>query len=239
MRNRHEACALARSWFDATGVSRLVGAATREALLDAAVPQTYAKGQLFYRRGDAVTHLHVLLEGTVEVALDGPDGRHMVCWYFAPGHWMGLIPLLDGEGSIHDYRAHTDVAALAVPRGSFLRAIDQDPRFGKLCLRMLSKRSRSLFEIQAADVLLPLRVRVIRLLLMLTDQQQTAATEDGGIDLRFTQEHISALLGVSRQSLNRELSTLQSEGLIALAYSRIRVTDVGAMRASIPETLAL
>ena len=46
------------------------------------------------------------------------------------------------------------------------------------------------------------------------------------IDLKLTQEEFADMLGVTRQSLNRELKTLEKQGLISIAYSCITLHDV-------------
>ena len=44
------------------------------------------------------------------------------------------------------------------------------------------------------------------------------------------------MLGVSRQSLNRELRALEAEGRISLAYARIRLLDIPALKAAASKT---
>jgi hypothetical protein len=38
------------------------------------------------------------------------------------------------------------------------------------------------------------------------------------------------MLGVTRQSINRELRPLQTQGIITMAYSKITVLDLAALR---------
>ena len=57
------------------------------------------------------------------------------------------------------------------------------------------------------------------------------------IGLRFTEDDFAATIGVSRQSLNRELRGLEAEGIITLAYSRIGLRDVDSLRAAATDIL--
>lgn len=227
---------LARTLFEASGVSERVAASTVDRLLEVADLRTYARGQVICLLGEVVTHLHVFLEGTVEVSTEDADGDRAVCWYMGPGHWLGLISVLDGKPSPHNYLAHTDTSALLIPRPLFLDAMADDPKLARLCISILCKRARRLFGQQAADILLPLRARIARLLLMLHAQWGNAGPDDRDLGLKFSQDDFAAMLGVSRQSLNRELRALEAEGRISLAYARIRLLDIPALKAAASKT---
>ena len=54
--------------------------------------------------------------------------------------------------------------------------------------------------------------------------------------MKFTQEDFTAMLGISRQSLNRELRVMEAEGIIAVAYSRITLCDLAALRRAVAAT---
>lgn len=222
---------LARRLLDTTGVSRHVAASTLDALLAGSTFRTYRKGQTIYRKGDAETQLLLLLTGTVEASTGNAEGRRTICWYLGAGHWLGLIAMLDEQGSVHDIRAHADTTALAIPRPLFLEALANDANLGIVCLRILSKRSRTLYENQAADALLTLRGRIVRLLLLLHQQPAADSTGRREQGLQFVQEDFAAMLGTSRQTLNRELRSLEAEGLLSIGYLRIQLLDIPALKA--------
>ncbi|WP_416366551.1 Crp/Fnr family transcriptional regulator [Sphingomonas aurantiaca] len=52
----------------------------------------------------------------------------------------------------------------------------------------------------------------------------------GGDSVALRQEDIAAMIGVSRQTLNKALKAMEREGVIALAYARIRVVDAEGLR---------
>lgn len=230
---------LARQLFDAHGVSKHVAASTVDGLLDSAGLRTYSRGQFISRLGDAVSHLHVFLTGTVEVCVEGANGERAVSWYMGPGHWLGLISLLDGKPSPHHYIAHAATTALAIPGRAFHEAMAADPKLVTLCLRILCKRARGLFAHQTAEILLPLRGRIARMLLMMRAQWVEASPDGREIGLKISQDDFAAMLGVTRQSLNRELRSLEAEGKLALRYSRIQLLDVPALEGIVGDSFSL
>jgi CRP-like cAMP-binding protein len=149
-----------------------------------------------------------------------------------------MIPVIDGEGAIHTARAHGDTVLLHIPARSFLAALDADSRLARGCLLMLCERGRSVYGNLASEALMPLRGRLARHLVMLLDHHRTLPG-GGGVDLalQVSQEELAAMLAATRQRLNRELKALESEGIISLAYKRIRVLDRDALRLQAVETL--
>ena len=55
--------------------------------------------------------------------------------------------------------------------------------------------------------------------------------EQGGLTLRLSQDELGAMLGVSRQSVNRELRLLEQAGLIGADYNLITIRDCAALHA--------
>jgi CRP-like cAMP-binding protein len=68
------------------------------------------------------------------------------------------------------------------------------------------------------------------LLLMLVDQHGRGSQSGIEIDLKLSQDEFADMLGVTRQSLNRELKNLEKQGLISIAYSRITLVDMPALQ---------
>ena len=231
------AVVLARQSREPNGFGQ-VSPSTLDALHSVATHRTYTRGQVLFLRGDPMPELLVILSGSIEASVEDAEGRRSVLWYLGPGQWLGLISIIDDQGSVHNLRAHTDVTALGFPRQRFLDALQRDPALAMLCLNALCARSRTLYANLAAEGLLDTRARIARLLLRLFEQHGQSGEHGLEIGLRFTQDDFAAMLGVSRQSLNRELRELESAGIITLAYSRIGLRDIDALRAAATDALA-
>lgn len=202
-----------------------VSETTREQLLAAASIRRHPAGAVLSRRGEPLNELLLVLEGSLEVSMRDADGRRAICWYLAPGQWMGLIPLLDGGPAIHDLQGHSASVLLHIPRAAFSQAVHADPQLPMACLALLCERSRRLYSQQAAEVLLPLQAKVAGLLLLLAERHGREADDGLQISLRLSQNELADMLGITRQSLNRELKALEKDGLIGIAYARITLRD--------------
>jgi CRP/FNR family cyclic AMP-dependent transcriptional regulator len=217
---------LARRLFDQTGVSQRVSDETLESFLGSAVVRRQPVNATLCMRDDPLSDLLFVLEGSLEISMEGSDGRRSIVGYLGPGQWFGLISIIDGKGSVHNARSHTDTVFLQISRAVFLQAISADNGLAMLCLDVLCDRSRTIYDHMAAETLFSLRARVARRLLLMRDQYGRDSEAGIEIDLKLSQDEFSAMLGVTRQSLNRELKALEAAGVISLAYSRIRLRDL-------------
>ncbi|MNG24826.1 hypothetical protein D3C84_1095920 [compost metagenome] len=73
---------------------------------------------------------------------------------------------------------------------------------------------------------MPLPVRLAHRLLTLDARAATPAEEDGGGTLLgVSQEDLSFMLGVSRQSVNRQLKLWEEDGTLRVRYRSIELLD--------------
>jgi CRP/FNR family cyclic AMP-dependent transcriptional regulator len=212
------------------GVSARARAETLTTLLVAAHTLKLPAGRNICHRGEAVDAVVFVLEGKVEVSICTADGKRSILWFIGPGQAINLIPVIDGLPAIHDFRTHTPVVGASFPRTALLAAIDNDPGFGRALLGILCARSRTLYDHLAVEGLLSLQSRVARVLSLMIQSHGKQNAEGIVIELKLAQDELADMLGITRQSLNRELKLLEQLGAIALAYARIVVRDEAQLR---------
>jgi len=88
---------------------------------------------------------------------------------------------------------------------------------------LICSRQRSALSFMAHSIAQPIGVRLARTL-------AGAARSSGGAELHVRQEDLAAMIGVSRQTINKELKALERAGMVQLAYGRIVVRDAQRLR---------
>jgi CRP/FNR family transcriptional regulator, cyclic AMP receptor protein len=73
------------------------------------------------------------------------------------------------------------------------------------------------------------RVRVARRLLLLARGDATQARETRPV-VPVSQEALAMMLGVSRQTLSKELQALAQEGAVMLGYGRIAIASLARLQ---------
>lgn len=202
-----------------------------ERLVDAGRIEKLTRGQVLSRRGQLVTDLAIVLDGSLDVSVTSSEGKRLIQVVLESGQIMNLIPVLDDQPTIHDGSAHTDLVLLLINREAFLAESDRDPRVSRALMRILCLRSRVLYASLVEAAFLPLRVRCARVLHSLMSQYGVKRGGSIEISLKLSQEDLADMIGRTRQSVNKELKALEREGVLRMAYSHFIIVDEKALTA--------
>lgn len=182
-------------------------------------------GSVLCRLGDSLHDLFVIVEGTVSGIWLQPDGLRQVNGVLGPGQCCGVVSTVDGGPAMLEHRARTEVLLVTVPRAKWAEAEAADPVVRRNALRTLCHRTRTLYASAAVAVLLPLRERVLRMLVQLARLGRPRVTDTAPVRLVVAQDELADMLGVTRQSVNRVLRALEDEGLLRLGRGAIELPD--------------
>jgi len=186
------------------------------------------RDQPVYHQGDESGELYQLLEGAIRLCNYTPDGREVIMGEFRAGDCFGEMGLVDGLPR-HSYAVASrpsQVRVISKARFDELRA--KYPEINRELALMLSLRLRLLFEMTEDASVLNLRQRLARSIHRLAHSH--GATGSGEVrQIDISQEELARMLGVSRQSVSKELQALQQEGYIAIRYGKLQVLDLAAL----------
>jgi CRP/FNR family transcriptional regulator, cyclic AMP receptor protein len=209
-------------WFSALPL------ADRKGLVGACERQHFAAGEMLFRQGDAVPPgqgaFYGVLAGGIKASSLREDGKEAILAVLETGNWFGEISLIDGQARTHDATAAGDTEVLALARADFDRMMKR-PAFALAVCRLLAGRVRSLYGMVEDATLRSTRARVARRLLLLARGDATQA-RDPRLEVPVSHEALAMMLGVSRQTLSKELHGLVREGAIELGYGRIAIASV-------------
>lgn len=213
----------ANPWF---GALRL---ADRQVLLGAAELLRLRPGEMLFRQGDAPGGFYGLLSGTLKISSLREDGREAIFVVLEAGNWMGEISLMDHQPRTHDATALGPVEVLVVPQAVFTALMDEAP-FARAVAAMLAARVRSLYGLVEDAALRSTRARVARRLLLLARGDVTMAADDRPV-VPVSQEALAMMLGITRQTLSKELKALAALGAVELRYRRIVIASGARLKA--------
>lgn len=214
-------------WFGGMPVSE------QRALLGAAVLLRLNPGEMLFRQGDEVSGgsggFYGLLGGTLKASTLREDGREAILALLEAGNWFGEISLIDGLPRTHDATALAPAEVLAVPGRAF-QALMKRNAFARSVSLLLATRVRSLYGMVEDATLRSTRARVARRLLLLARGDASPAGDARPV-LPVSQEALAMMLGITRQTLSKELKVLVARGAIALGYGRIEIASVARLEA--------
>ncbi len=151
---------------------------------------------------------------------------------YEPGQWFGEVSLFTGAPHPYDTRAMELTDVLAVSAAAFHRLVSERPAYLMELTRLVSMRCRLALDWIDETILLPLPMRLARRLIAAKEtygQPGHRGHPAGAVSLRISQEDLSHMLGVSRQSVNRQLKQWESREILSLRYGMVTVLDHDAL----------
>jgi len=196
----------------------------RQALVDAGEVVTLRAGEMLYRKGDVGTSFLGVIAGAFKVSTLGEDGREGILAVMEPGNWFGEASLLDGLPRPHDVTAIGDSLVFVIGAPVFERLMRR-PAFARAVGALLCSRVRALYGLVEDAMLRSTRTRIARRLLSLARGDTTMAADARG-RVSVSQEALAMMLGITRQTLSKELKELVHGGVLTLGYGRIDILSL-------------
>jgi len=167
--------------------------------------------------------LYGLVSGTLKMSSLREDGREAILAVLEPGIWFGEISLIDDLPRTHDATAVGPVEVLVLPRAAF-DALMELALFARAVAQLMAGRIRLLYGIVEDATLRSTRARIARRLLLLARGDVTLSPLKRP-RVPVSQEGLAMMLGISRQTLSKELRLLADQGAIVLGYGYIEVVS--------------
>jgi len=200
-------------------------------LLEASRVRTLVKSEAVFAQGSEPLGMFRVLQGTLRVNSLGASGRQLFLTQLTSGDWFGEVPLLDGLPRTYDVRAASRADIAVLPVNAFWQIIESRPDVLLAITRLVCGRFRMVLDWAGSSILTPLPVRLANRLVSLIDR----SGNESALCLKISQEDIAQQLGVSRQSVNRQLKIWEAEGLLAVRYSAVAILDLQKLREAAQE----
>jgi CRP/FNR family transcriptional regulator, cyclic AMP receptor protein len=182
--------------------------------------KSYKRGEALFRKDDPGTHLYVVLDGSVKIALPGEFGQEALVSIMRKGDFFGELALFDGSPRSASATAMEDTRAALLARDDFLSFLESHPQAVRVLLDALAKTIRRLSDRVEDLIFLDVPSRVAKYLLDLAQQDG-----DAKLELTLTQDELAAFIGASRVSVNRVLGDLERREIIEIRRRHIVIRD--------------
>jgi CRP/FNR family cyclic AMP-dependent transcriptional regulator len=188
-----------------------------EGVAASARPVSLGRNSLLFAEGDDAADLYLVQRGRVAIVRRAADGRESVVALMERGDVFGELSLFDGGGRSAGAKAIEPTELVAVPYDVARRALVDDPRALWAVLGLLASRLRSTDDALAASMFLDVPGRTARRLLELAPGE--------GFSPPVTQEELAAMVGASRERVNKAIASFARLGWLQQADRRYRVLD--------------
>jgi len=183
----------------------------------------FPRRTLILQQGDPGHCLHIVYSGQVRVFVASETGQEMTVDILSKGDVFGEMALLSNHPRSASVMALQKTQTLVLQRAEFHRYLRDCPEIGINILEVLTNRLRATTAYASELVFRDLHGRIGRVLLGL-GERHGVTTDDGlEIDLSLTQSDLAALVGSTRESVNRTLGVYRDHGLISICGTRITI----------------
>lgn len=204
--------------------------ADRAELAAAARRRRYPRGQTVFHKDEPGETLFIVDRGSVRIYLPSPQGADLTLAVLGPGDFFGDMALLDGGPRSASAAAVEDTDTIALDRADFTALLRSRPEAAMAVLAAVARRLRDADEMAADLAFLDVAGRLAKKLLELAASQGVRRADGTLLDLSLTQEALANMLGVTRESVNRQLAIFRREGIVALDGRRFLIRDAEALR---------
>jgi CRP/FNR family transcriptional regulator, cyclic AMP receptor protein len=224
--------AQARAVIGAIGRSRLfrgVADTDLEAIAGMLRQRRFRAGETIFHEGDPGDAMHVIAAGRAKISIESPDGEEAILVTLGPGEVFGELVLLDGAPRSATAVAVEPTVTYVLTKPSFGPLIARNDAFRSAILHNVALELRRLTVHVSELHFLDLAGRLASRLARMAEEVAPGQVEDVRLGRSYTQSELAAMIGGTRQSVNRVVAELVSEGLIRVEPHDLVVFDVGRM----------
>jgi CRP/FNR family transcriptional regulator/CRP/FNR family cyclic AMP-dependent transcriptional regulator len=193
--------------------------------------RSYRHGDILFRQGDPGDSLHIVIEGQLKVYVAAESGDEILVAILGPGDCVGELSLIDGEPRSATVESISTTRTIVVPRSEFQRAIHANTQMMEALVNTLADRLRQTTTLAADLAFLDLRGRLAKKLLDLAEEHGRA-TPRGAVEITvpLTQFDLAAMMGVTRESISKQIGWFEQVGAIERRGRRILIVDRELLR---------
>jgi CRP/FNR family cyclic AMP-dependent transcriptional regulator len=181
---------------------------------------TLKRGAALFAKGDPGLSLYAVISGSVKMSISSADGRNAILNIIGSGEIFGEIALLDGGVRSSDAIANTNCELFVIDRREFIPFVRSQPALAMKFIELLCGRLRRTSDQVEQIILQNLPGRLASALIRLSEKHKL---EPAGRTIAITQQEISEMVGMTRESINKQLRAWAARSWVRLEHGAIVV----------------
>ena len=186
----------------------------------------YPAGSYICHRGDKLDAWTGVVGGLVKLSVISTVGKSITFASIGNGGWFGEGTVLKDEPRKYDLVALRSTRLALMTRPTFMWLFENSVGFNRFLVTQLNERMGQFIATIEYDRMHDPTARVARNIAWLFNP---ILYPGAGNHIEITQEELALLAGVSRQSANKSLKTLEEAGLVRLERRGLTVLDVDGL----------
>ncbi len=181
------------------------------------------KKDLLFMEGDSANFLYIIESGKIKVFKSNEFGKEYIIDIYKTGDFIGYASLMKSCSQEESAIAIENSKITLIPKDDFLKLLYNNKEVCSVFIRLMST---NYFEMEKRLLNLAYdsaRKRVAEALLFVSKKYQKDDKHESPFSME--RENISAIAGISRESVSRTLTYFKKEGLIVGNNNDIQILD--------------
>ena len=188
------------------------------------------RGSVLFAEGESARGVYILRTGSAIVSISSSEGRVVILRTAQAGDVLGLNAVL--RHSFYDATVKTLEPSRVnfVSRSDLMELVENSGAGAAVVIKLLSQELAQ-FTDRARSLLLPqtARARFAQLLLELSKEPPGMDSRSGVIDRVFTHEELAQMIGSSRETVTRLLTSLTRRQIICMTSDNFLIRNLAAL----------
>lgn len=204
-----------------------------EPLARSASTRHAARGEYVHHVGDPADEIYLVAAGQLKDSIVTEEGDELVHTFYGPGMLIGEPGFFATERNrVMEVVAVEPTTLLVLGRDSLEPFLQRHPRVVTRALEGLASVARNQTLLIATLSRRTLQERLLFRLVVLADSN--SPRDDGaGVTPKISQSTLAAMVGVTRENVNRALGSLAGDGVIRIEAGAYVLPDLERLRAEI------
>lgn len=197
--------------------------------------RTFAAGVTLFHQDMPGIMLYMVEEGYIRITCIGRTGQELTIDINGPGNIFGELSLLDRLHHSANAITQTSTVVWLLSRVDLEEFLGRYPRIYRGIIQVLVQRVRSITHFAEAMTFQDVQGRLAFVILSMAERFGISSGERIDIEIPFTQGDLASMVGATRESVNKCLSTLRALDLVEVDPARLTVLDPAGLRRIVEE----
>lgn len=190
----------------------------------------YPAKQIIYDRKDESHYVYIIKKGRVRLSTFSRDGREQCLSIAEDGGMFGELSVIDGLENFATATTVIDSYIYVIPKNDFERIYTSDEQLQVLLLQSLVRKIRILSSLVETLSFESSESRVARYLVELVNSHSSNYNNKPLLDIKFTQQEMADLTGLSRVSVSQIMNFFYEKGVIEKLNGYIYINDLNYLK---------
>ena len=186
-------------------------------LLQSGSRKQFEAKDIVFNRGELGSRIYFILNGGVKVSTLSHEGQEIIFDVLVTGDFFGEMSLFDDKPRTGTVTTLVPTTLFMLGKDEFLDSLERCPAISVRLIRTLVNRLRMMDSFIEDVIFLDAAERIAKRLLALARLfGRSSDKQEIRIDLKVSQQELANLVGITRESVNKQFREWEKAGVISI-----------------------